>query len=326
MSDLCLTMATGPYDRVQALRDGIVRPDGIKLDYVASLPVHDIFLDMAEREAYDVAEMSLALYLVKRGQGDFPFVALPVFPSRLFRHGNILLNRNAGITAPKQLEGRRVGIQEYRQTALVWVRGILRDRYGVDTDAIRWVEGGVNVPRTPSEATDVRPDREISISALAEGATLSAALAAGELDAVIAARQPASLRSSPDVVRMFPDYRAVERAYFQDTGIFPIMHTLVMREALYRAHKWIAASLYTACDQARGWAMERMRYSGAMMYMTPWLHDDIEEMDELFGADAWPYGLEANRALLETFMTYLVEDGFLPAPLPIDELFVPVDG
>ncbi|MHA1109069.1 MAG: ABC transporter substrate-binding protein, partial [Alphaproteobacteria bacterium] len=288
MSELSITMATGPYDRVQALRDGTISPDGIALDYVASLPVHDIFLDMAEREAYDVAEMSLALYLVKRSRGGFPFVALPVFPSRVFRHGNIFTNRKSGIEDPKALEGRRVGIQEYRQTALIWVRGILRDRYGVDTDSIHWVEGGVNVPRSPSE-TDVRPARELSISALAEGATLSDALAAGELDAVIAARQPGALRACADVVRMFPNYRELERDYFRQTGIFPIMHTLVMRESLYQENPWIAASLYKACDQAKGWAQERMRYSGAMMYMTPWLYDDIEEMDELFGADAWPY-------------------------------------
>lgn len=326
MGDLSLTMATGPYDRVAALKDGVVRPDGIALDYVTHLPVHDIFLAMAEREAYDVAEMLLALYLVMRGRGEFPFVALPVFPSRVFRHGNIFLNRKAGIGTPKDLEGRRVGIQEYRQTALIWVRGILRDRYDVDTDAIHWVEGGVNVARTPSARTDVRPQGALSISALGEGAILSEALAAGELDAVIAARQPDSLRTCADVVRLFPNYREVERAYFTDTGIFPIMHTVVMREALYRAHPWIAASLYRACDQARGWALERMRYSGAMMYMTPWLYDDIEEMDEVFGADAWPYGLEANRALLTTFMRYLVEEKFLPAPIPPEELFAPVDG
>jgi len=181
MDDLTLTVATCPYDRVVPLRTGEVMPEGIRLDYQIRIPAHDIFLAMVERQAYDVSEMSLALYTIARSRGEFPFVALPVFPSRVFRHGNLYVNRRTGIETPKQMEGKRVGIQEYRQTAGIWMRGMLRDEYGVDTDSIHWVEGGVDIPRGPKDS-DVRPDAELSIERLPEGGTLSEALAAGEID------------------------------------------------------------------------------------------------------------------------------------------------
>jgi len=329
MADLTLRIASGPYDRIEALRYGAIRPDGITLNYETRLPVHGIFVGMAEREEFDASEMSLALYATRRGRAlsggeAFPFVAIPVFPSRVFRHGNFFINRKKGIRTPKDLEGRRIGIQEYRQTAGIWMRGILRDEFGVDTGTIEWVEGGVDAPRRPS-ASDVRPEKPVNISALVGHGTLSAALAAGEIDALIAARQPASARTCDDVVRLIPDFRAAEREWFARTGIFPIMHTVVIREAIYRENPWVARSLFDAFEASKAKAMEQMRYTGAMMYMTPWLHDDLEEMDRVFGGDAWPYGLEPNRAHLATFMRHLVEEGFLPAPASLDMLFAPVD-
>ncbi len=321
-------IASGPYDRIEALRYGAVKPDGITLNYETRIPVHSIFVDMAEREAFDVSEMSLALYLTKRsralaGGEAFPFMAIPVFPSRVFRHGNFFINRKSGIERPKDLEGRRVGIQEYRQTAGIWMRGLLRDDYGVDTDVIDWVEGGVDVPRKPS-ASDVRPDRDLRLSALVDHDTLSAALSGGEIDAVMAARVPSSARTDSDIVRLIPDFRAVEQDWFARTGIFPIMHTVVMREALWRDDPWIAQSLFTAFEASKAKAMEQMRYTGAMMYMTPWMFDDLDEMDRVFGGDPWPYGLDANRAHLETFLRHLVTEAFLPAATPLDDLFAAV--
>jgi len=329
MADLNLHIASGPYDRIEALRYDAVKPEGITLNYETRIPVHSIFVDMAEREAFDVSEMSLALYLTKRsralaGGEAFPFVAIPVFPSRVFRHGNFFINRKTGIERPKDLEGKRVGIQEYRQTAGIWMRGILRDEYGVDTDTIDWVEGGVDVPRKPS-ASDVRPDRDLRISALVDHDTLSAALSGGEIDAVMAARIPSSARTDTDIARLIPNFRSVEQNWFARTGIFPIMHTLVMREALYRDNPWIAQSLFAAFEESKAKAIEQMRYTGAMMYMTPWMFDDLDEMDRVFGGDPWPYGLGPNRAHLETFMRHLVEEVFLPAPMPLDVLFSSVD-
>lgn len=329
MADLNLHMATGPYDRIEALRYGAIKPEGITLNYETRIPVHSIFVGMAEREEFDVSEMSLALYTTKRsralaGGEPFPFVAIPVFPSRVFRHGNFFVNRKTGITSPKDLEGKRIGIQEYRQTAGVWMRGILRDEYGVDTETIQWVEGGVDVPRKAS-TSDVRPDRDVNISELQDHNTLSDALSGGEIDAVMAARVPASARVDDNIVRLFPDFRIVEQDWFKRTGIFPIMHTVVMREALYRDNPWMAQSLFAALEASKAKAQEQMRYTGAMMYMTPWLFDDLEEMDRVFGGDdAWPYGLEANRAHLETFMGHLVTEGFLPAPTALEHLFAEI--
>ena len=328
MTDLVLHIASGPYDRIEALRYGAVKPDGITLNYETRIPVHSIFVGMAEREEFDVSEMSLALYLTKRsralaGGEEFPFVAIPVFPSRVFRHGNFFINRKTGIKVPKDLEGKRVGIQEYRQTAGIWMRGILRDDYGVDTDTIDWVEGGVDVPRKPS-ASDVRPDRELRIGELVEHDTLSAALSGGEVDAVMAARIPSSARSDENVARLIPDFRKIEQDWFARTGIFPIMHTVVMREALYRDNPWMAQSLFTAFETSKAKAIEQMRYTGAMMYMTPWMFDDLDEMDRVFGGDPWPYGLVPNRAHLETFLRHLVTEAFLPAPVPLDDLFAAV--
>ena len=329
MADLTLHMATGPYVRIEALRYGAVKPEGITLQYETRIPVHSIFVGMAEREEFDVSEMSLALYTTKRsralaGGEPFPFVAIPAFPSRVFRHGNFFINRKAGIETPKGLEGKRIGIQEYRQTAGIWMRGILRDEYGVDTETIQWVEGGVDVPRKAS-ASDVRPERAVNIVELQDHDTLSAALSGGEIDAVIAARVPSSARTDTNIARLIPDFRTVEQDWYRRTGIFPIMHTVVMREALYRDNPWMAQSLYTALEASKAKAREQMRYTGAMMYMTPWLFDDLDEMDRVFGGeDPWCYGLEANRAHLETFMGHLVTEGFLPAAAELDTLFAEV--
>ena len=329
MTDLTLHIASGPYDRIEALRYGAIKPDGITVNYETRIPVHGIFVAMAEREAFDVSEMSLSLYTTRRsralaGGEPFPFVAIPVFPSRVFRHGNFFVNRKSGIATPGDLEGKRVGIQEYRQTAGIWMRGILRDEYGVDTDNIDWVEGGVDLPRKPT-ASDVMPDRDVRLSALTGQDTLADALAAGEIDAIMAARQPRTFRTCEDIVRLIPDFRKAEQDWFRRTGIFPIMHTVVMREALYRENPWIAQSLFTAFEASKAKAREQMRYSGAMMYMTPWLYDDLEEMDRVFGGDdPWPYGLEANRAHLGVFMRHLVEEAFLPGPTALDDLFAPV--
>ena len=328
MADLTLHIASGPYDRIEALRYGAVKPEGITVNYETRIPVHGIFVGMAEREEFDVSEMSLSLYTTKRsralaGGEPFPFVAIPVFPSRVFRHGNFFVNRKTGIGTPKGLEGKRVGIQEYRQTAGIWMRGILRDEYGVDTETIEWVEGGVDAPRKPT-ASDVMPDREVRMSALAESDTLADALARGRIDAIMAARQPKTWRTCEDIERLIPDFRAAEQDWFRRTGIFPIMHTVVMREALYRENPWIAKSLFDAFEASKEKAREQMHYTGAMMYMTPWLYDDLEEMDRVFGGDPWPYGLEPNRAHLGTFMRHLVEEDFLPKPTKLDELFAAV--
>ncbi len=324
MSRLPLTMACGPYDRMEALAQGHVRPEAIDLRYVAIQSPPEIFARMIKTGSFDVAEMSLAHYMIMRTRGEFPFVAIPVFPSRVFRHGFIFINKNAGIAKPKDLEGKRVGVQEYRQTAGVWVRGTLQHEYGVDLKTLEWREGGVNEPRPPDDTMDLRPLGGIKIELIPHDRTLNDMLEAGEIDAYFGARRPGALDRGRNVARLFPDYRQREKDYYRRTGFHPIMHTLVIREDLYRKEPWVPESLYKACEESKRWMLRQMRFSGAQRFMFPWLHDEIAEMDELMGPNPWPYGVEANRNMLEAFNGYLVEQGFLERSLPIDELFTPI--
>lgn len=324
MSRLPLTMACGPYDRFEALASGHVQPEGIALRYLAIQSPPEIFARMIKTHSFDVAEMSLAHYMIMRTRGDFPFIAIPVFPSRVFRHGFIFINKNAGINEPRDLEGKRVGVQEYRQTAGVWLRGILRHDYGVDLDKLHWVEGGVNEPRAPDNDMDLRPVRELSIELIPQDRTLNDMLEAGDIDAYFGARRPVALDNGKNVARLFPDYREREKDFYERTGFHPIMHTLVLREELFQEHPWVAESLYKASEDSKSWALKQIRFSGAQRLMLPWMHDEIAEMDALMGSNPWPYGVEDNRAILEAFMGYLVDQHFLEKPTPIDSLFTPI--
>jgi len=322
MTLLRVTLACGPYDRTDALRTGLVRPEGIDLVYVPIQSPPEIFARMLTTQAFDVSEMSCAHALTHRGHGDFPFVGIPVFPSRMFRHGYIFVNAHSGIREAKDLEGKTVGVPEYSQTAAVWIRGLLQHEYGVSLETIRWVAGGVNAPGRPDVLVNL-PDAEVSITRVMDR-TLNDLLVAGEIDALIGARKPAAFGKDVRIKRLFPDYRSLEREYYRKTGIFPVMHTVVIREALYREQPWIAESLYKAFVQAKDWAVAQMRFSSSLRYTVPWLHADLEEMDEVFGADPWPYGLERNRDTLETLVAYLVEQRLLRATMPLEELYPPL--
>lgn len=324
MSKLAVTMACGPYDRMEALSLGLIQPEGIDLRYIPIQSSPEIFARMIKTHSFDVSEMSLAHYFIMRVRGNFPYIAIPVFPSRVFRHGYIFINRNAGISSAKDLEGRRIGVQEYRQTAGVWVRGILQHEYGVDLDTVQWVEGGVNEPRAPDADMDLRPVKELRLELIPGDRTLNEMLEAGEIDAYYGARRPDALEGGKNVVRLFPDYREQEKAYYRKTGFHPVMHTLVIREELFREQPWMAESLFMACEASKAWAVRQMKYSGAQKIMLPWLYDEIAEMEELMGRNAWAYGLEPNRPLLEAFMQYLVEQHFLEKPSPVDDLFTPI--
>jgi 4,5-dihydroxyphthalate decarboxylase len=326
MGNLALTMACGPYDRFEALRNGIVRPEGIDLTYLAIQSPPEIFVQTVKKQSFDISEMSASMYITLKTQrqGDFPFIALPIFPLRMFRHGFIFVNKRSGIKHPKDLEGKHVGVPEYRQTAAVWIRGLLQNDYGVSLETIKWHEGGANKARQHDPTMDLRPQKEIWVESLADGKTLTGMLAAGEINAMIGARRPDCLGSSPDIGRLFPDYRAVEREYYKNTGIFPIMHVLVVKEKLYREKPWVAESIYKASDESKRWCLKQMRFSGAIRYTLPWLLADVDEMDEVFGADPWPYGIEANRETLETLVRYLVDQHFISKPVTLDAMFAPI--
>jgi 4,5-dihydroxyphthalate decarboxylase len=327
MSNLRISLACGDYDRTEALRIGAVCPEGLDVTYVAIQSPPEIFARMIRGREFDVAEMSLSTYVTSRAEANFPFVALPVFPVRFFRHGNIFINRKRGVSNPKHLEGKRIGTFGYRQTASCWIRGLLMDDHGVDLSTVTWVEGGVETPwQGDSRRGGAGRPHQGAVERAPASSSLSDMLAEGSIDALLGARRPASLESSPDVALLFPDFRAVERDYFKRTGIFPIMHTIVMREDLYSENRWIAASLFKAFEESKRWANAKLRFSGTMRYMLPWMFQDIDEMDELFGGDAYPYGLEENRNTLETFCRNLKVQGLLRTVPPIESLFAPIIG
>ena len=254
MSRLSLTFACGPYDRMHALYDGSVQVEGVDLRCLPIGQPMEVFSRMLKNEDFDVAEMSLTHCFTLRASGKARFVTLPVFPSRMFRHGFIFINAKAGIRSPKDLEGKRIGVQGYQMTAAVWIRGMLHAEYGVSFDKVRWLEGGVNERGVPGGATtSMRPGgKRLDIGPIAPDRTLGEMLATGEIDALIGAVRPDTLDTSPDVARLFPDYHPLEVEYFRRTGIFPAMHALVIREELYRQHRWLGTSLYKAVPLVAG--------------------------------------------------------------------------
>lgn len=320
---LKLTMACGPYDRTEALRSGLIEPEGVDLRYIAIDAPTELVDRAAMNNEFDIAEMFLVLYLSLRSRGEFSFVAIPAFPSRAFRHGFIFINTASGIRTPKDLEGKRVGVPEFRQTAAVWAKGMLQHDYGVNLESIRWIEGGVNASRS-TDMLDIKPHGPFLVEFAPSGKSLDDLLAAGELDALMGARKPSSFGSNPKVQRLFPNYREVEQDYYRRTGLFPIMHTMVLREELYQEHPWLAKSLFTAMTDAKNKGMTGMRNAGTLRFMHPWLWDEFDALEKFFGGDGWPYGLEPNRHNLETLISYCVEQGLMKSAVPVERLFVPV--
>ena len=306
MSRLHLTFACGDYDRTRALEDGSVRPDGIDLTYLR-LPVEETFFRMLRHREFDVAEMSLSTYVATLDQDPSPFVALPVFTSRMFRHGGIYLNTNAGIGAPSDLRGKRVGSPEFQLTACVWIRGILAEHHGVPVDSVTYYTGG---QETPGRIEKGKVDTGLDIRPIPAGATLAQMLAAGEIDALYTPRVPSPFRDRDSrVTRLFDDVVGVEKEYFAATGIFPIMHVVVIRRDVYERHPWVAQSLYKACKIARDDAYTRVYDSSALRFMEPWLIQHLEESRQILGQDFWSYGLASNETNLDVFLRYHHEQG-----------------
>ena len=322
MSRLRLTFACWDYDRVNALASGAVQPDGIDLVFLAQ-PVEETFFRMLRHREFDLAEMSLSSYAVSLSRPDPPFIAIPVFPSRFFRHASIFVSAKSGITVPQDLIGKRVGVPEYQMTAPVWIRGILSDDYGVPADGVEYYTGGEEQPGRDEKIRLELPPR-FKLRPIGPRDTLAQMLANGDIDALYTARTPSTFRSRPDDVRrLFPDHVEVERAYYRRTRIFPIMHTVVMRRDVYMANRWIAQSLYKAFVQAQRKTYADLSETAALKAMLPWLNAHVEATRAEMGDDWWPYGLAPNRHVLETFLRYHHEQGLSKQRLEVDALFAP---
>jgi 4,5-dihydroxyphthalate decarboxylase len=317
-----LTLACWNYDRTRALADGRVQPDGVDLNYL-SLPVEETFFRMLRHREFDAAEMSLSSYVVSLFTPERPFIAIPVFPSRVFRHASIYVNAASGIREPKDLVGKKVGTPEYQMTAPVWIRGILSDEYGVPVNAVTYYTGGVEeTGRTEKLKLDLPPD--IRVERIGPDQTLSAMLASGEIDALHTARAPSSFsRGNGAVKRLFDDYPRVEREYFRRTGIFPIMHTVVIRRDLHEREPWVAQSLLKAFRESQRCTYADLSQTAASTAMLPWLTAHLEETRREMGDDFWPYGFERNRHTLGTFLRYSHEQGLSKTLLDPEALFAP---
>jgi 4,5-dihydroxyphthalate decarboxylase len=316
MARLTLTLACGDYDRTLPLKTGAVQPDGVELR-VLSLEPEEMFYRMARLREFDVSELSLSTYTVLRGRGE-PLVAIPVFPSFMFRHSAIWVRDGAGIREPRDLVGRRVGVPKYHMTAAVWVRGILEDEYGVAPSDLQWFEGGEG---TAVKEVDVTLPSAIRHQLVAGDRTLGDLLTTGELDAFIGARRPAGQGGMAPVRRLFPDFRRVERTYYERTRIFPIMHTIVLKEELTRQHPWLARSLYEAFAEAKRLAYRRIADTAVLPYVLPWLVAEMEETRALMGDDPFPYGVARNRKTVETLAGYSFRQSLAPRRLTVEELF-----
>jgi len=320
MSKLNLTLACWNYDRTRALQDGSVTPDGIDLNYL-DLPVEETFFRMVRHREFDVAEMSLSSYTVSLFKDPKPFVAIPIFPSRFFRHSCIYLSAKSGIKNPKDLIGRKIGVPEYQMTAPVWIRGILSDHYGVPVDSVTYWTGGEEEPGRP-EKQKLNLPPNIKVNSIPEDRTLAQMLRAGEIDAFYTARKPSSF-DGKHVTRLFENFVDVEKAYYQQTGMFPIMHTVAIKREVYEANRWIAQSLFKAFVEAQKKTYEDLKETAALKGMLPWFNAHVEEALDLMGPDFWAYGFEPNYKTLETFLRYHHEQGLSPRLLNPEELFAP---
>ena len=322
MSKLKLTFGCWNYDRTRALMDGSVQPDGIDLNYL-NMPVEETFFRMLRHKEFDVAEMSLSSYTVSMFSEARPFVAIPVFPSRFFRHSCIYVNAKSGIQEAKDLIGKRVGNPEYQMTAPVWIRGILSDHYGVPVDSVAYFTGGEEEPgRSEKIKLDLPPN--IKVQRIGPGQTLSQMLLDGEIDALYTARMPSSfLKGGGKVKRLFEDYEQVERNYFKETGMFPIMHTVAIRRDVYEANRWVARSMMKALEESQRRTYDDLYETAALKVMLPWLTSHVEQVKREMGEDFWPYGFEKNEATLKTFLRYSFEQGLSRRLLEPRELFAP---
>lgn len=302
--------------------DERVQIDGIELTYL-NLPVEETFFRMARHREFDISELSLSSYTLSLFRENPPFIAIPVFPSRFFRHSCIYINADSGIREPKDLEGKRIGNPEYQMTAPVWIRGIMSDEYGVPVTSSTYFSGGEEEPgRHEKIALSLAP--QFRLEAIPHDKTLSQMIETGEIDALYTARAPSTFYRNPARVRrLFPDYAAVERDYYRKTGIFPTMHIIAIRRDVYEKNRWIAQSLSKAFVKAQKFTYEDLHVTAALKHMLPWLTHHVEETEKLMGPDFWPYGIEPNMNALTTFLRYHHEQGLSKRLLTPREIFAP---
>lgn len=321
MSKLSVSLACGPYDRIAALFDGTVTIDGCDVNAHALSPEESFFRSFRHAE-FDISELSFSTYLIKTARGECPYIAIPAFVSRSFRHSAIYVRKDSGIAKPEDLKGARVGVPEYQVTAAVWVRQLLEVDHGVAPSAVEWKTGGVEEPGR-HEKTALNLPSDIRISAIGDGRTLNEMLVAGEIDALVCPRAPSSYKGGQgDIVRLFSDPVAAAGAYYKRHKVFPIMHVIGIRKSLIEANPWLPGSAMKAFNSAREIAMRKLEDTTALAISLPWVVEEAERSAEIFGGNFWSYGVE-NEAAIDVFLDAHYAQGLSSRRLSLDEVFAP---
>jgi 4,5-dihydroxyphthalate decarboxylase len=316
-----ITLACGDYDRTRAIKDGRVTVEGCDVTYLPMEP-EEAFHRAFKHQEFDVCELSCSSYIRTVDAGTSQYVGVPAFVSRLFRHSAIYIRTDRGIKQPSDLKGKVIGLPEYQITAVVWLRGILQDEYGVKPTDISWRQGGIEEPGR-TERTPLKPIPGLDLKPVPDKA-LSAMLEAGELDAMFSARAPSCfVKRAPNIARLFPDYREVEKAYYKKTQMFPIMHLIGVKRHLVDRHPWLPASLYKAFSEAKKYAMHDVRDINALLVTLPWLIAEAEESAALMGEDFWRYGVKENAKEIDALTRYAHEQGLVSRKLSLEDLFPP---
>jgi 4,5-dihydroxyphthalate decarboxylase len=321
MAKLKLSVAVGDYDRTRALIDGTVAIDGVDPVYMTLVP-EEIFFRAIRAAEFDICELSLSSYTMKTAQGNSPYIAVPAFVSRTFRHTSVYV-RTDRVKKPADLKGRKVGVPEYQLTANVWARAFLDDDYGVKPADVHWIRGGIEEAGRP-EKLAINLPAGVRLDDAPEGATISALLEAGEIDGFIAPRPPKLVeRGHPHIGWLFADPAAVAKDYFKRTGFFPIMHVLGIRRELAERHPWLAGAVLKAFEQAKRLAVERLADTAATSVTLPFVEEALKDTRVLMGQDFWSYGVAPNRKVLDYFLGQHHAQGLSSRRVTIDELFHP---
>lgn len=319
---LGLSVAVGDYDRTRPLVDGAVQIDGVEPIYMRLSP-EEIFFRALRNAEFDVCELSLSSFTVKTAQGNCPYVGIPAFVSRAFRHTSIYINSDCGIEKPEDLKGRRVGVPEYQLTACVWARAILEDDHGVMPADLHWLYGGIEEAGGRAEKVALLLPKEVTLQPIPGDRTLSGMLADGEIDALVTPRAPSSYGRAPGVRWLYPDPTAAGQDYYRRTGIFPIMHLLGLRRDLAEAHPWLPVALLKAFEQAKQLALAKLADTSATKVMLPFVEEQLKAARDLMGPDYWSYGVKKNVKTLDSFLRHHHAQGLSTRRLEAHELFHP---
>lgn len=321
MSKLNLSVAMGDYDRTRALLDGNVQIDGVDPVYMTLSP-EEIFFRAFRNTEFDISELSFSSYLVKASKDESPYIAVPIFLSRAFRHTSIYVRKDR-IKRPEDLKGCRIGVPEYQLTAIVWARAVLQDDYGVRPEDVTWVRGGIDEPGRP-EKIKLQLPPDVRMESAPEGDTISAMLDRGDIDGFIAPRPPGGAAAkNSNVGWLFDDPTAVAKDYYKRTGVFPIMHVVGIRRELAAQHPWLPGAVLKAFEQSKAAALDKLSDTSATKVTLPFVEEQLKAARQTMGEDYWSYGVAQNRKTLETFVRHHHSQGLSARLMSVDEIFHP---